>query len=605
MSNLTASILANDLEGLTAALSGAKPHELGSAFQMAAQREGTCPLLRALLEAGVEERQVGYGLSQACERGLQENVAAILAARPGIRVGNRKGDGPLYQAARRGDLALVELLLGAGDAEPLGHLGEADHEQAPDGWHPLLAAIEAGAPEVVTRLLAAGCDPNFATRRQRSPLDLARALGNEAVVRALERGGARPLDPAWLDLQGAARSGAVARVQELIPAASEEELAEALWSALLGDHEPVVEALIARGLPPERLTHAFSQAVRLSRFAGAEALLAAGADLNGPNEQGKTALYWAAGFDAADGVRWLAARGADLEAVDRDGETALHRACDRGCRQAVEALLAAGANVKAKDARGKTPAAFAKDYPELKALLKAAGAAPASPAAAKRTLKKKLAGLAREAHPLKTSSKPGPPRGSRVGGLPFLPADDPWPVCATCARPLTFFLQLDLDDLPLQFDATGLLQLFRCSGCAPAAPAAKEQLLRRLSASEGERRAAPEGTKVLPLRTITGAKKPKPDLPRRPEDHDQPVLGLELDVHAELCLAGDKLGGWPHWIQDASWPLAPLSQARCDRLLLQLDTGGALGDELGDGGIGFLLSAAAAPEEVVFVWQCL
>ena len=102
-----------------------------------------------------------------------------------------------------------------------------------------------------------------------------------------------------------------------------------------------------------------------------------------------------------------------------------------------------------------------------------------------------------------------------------------------------------------------------------------------------------------PAHQITGFNKPKMDLPAVGEDCVQRLIQPEPDYLSELNLGGVKVGGWPHWIQSSEFRQG----ATC--LLLQLDCGGPLPYEFGDGGIAFLLQNPDEPNSVVFVTQSL
>jgi ankyrin repeat protein len=178
-----------------------------------------------------------------------------------------------------------------------------------------------------------------------------------------------------------------------------------------------------------------------------KALLKGGADAKATDSQGTTALHYAARMNRAsmqslkipesqyvETIQALIAAGTPVDAKTKgSGETALLQAAKEGHVEMSKALIAAGANVNAKDGyeqstalmfaakdgnadlakllvdakadvnardrNGKTPLKFAEDYPEVAALLKAAGAkeggaAPgkgtgSSPAKPKATTKKK------------------------------------------------------------------------------------------------------------------------------------------------------------------------------------------------------------------------
>ncbi|MEM9769323.1 MAG: pentapeptide repeat-containing protein [Cyanobacteria bacterium P01_D01_bin.71] len=72
-----------------------------------------------------------------------------------------------------------------------------------------------------------------------------------------------------------------------------------------------------------------------------------------------------------------------------------------------------------------------------------------------------------------------------------------------------------------------------------------------------------------------------------------------------LTLAkGDKLAGWPHWVQDVEYPKCP----ECDRLMDTLVFEFASDDHIpylwGDVGTGYILQCPDHKEQVAFLWQC-
>jgi hypothetical protein len=95
------------------------------------------------------------------------------------------GGHALVDAARRGDQALVALLLGLG-ADP--NVGDTAGE-----YHtPLTAAVSEGREEVVRQLIAAGADVN----KQRvyyleTPLEIARKNSSATIEQVLKSAGAR------------------------------------------------------------------------------------------------------------------------------------------------------------------------------------------------------------------------------------------------------------------------------------------------------------------------------------------------------------------------------------------------------------------------------
>ncbi len=105
-----------------------------------------------------------------------------------------------------------------------------------------------------------------------------------------------------------------------------------------------------------------------------QVLLEAGADVDVKDEDGWTALMWAADRGYTNIVEALIKAGADVNAKDNDGYTALMKAAWCGYTNVVEALIKAGADVNARSNVGYTAFSFAKDRrcPEIVAMLEQA-----------------------------------------------------------------------------------------------------------------------------------------------------------------------------------------------------------------------------------------
>jgi uncharacterized protein len=102
-------------------------------------------------------------------------------------------------------------------------------------------------------------------------------------------------------------------------------------------------------------------------------LLAKGANVDGKDQTGKTALLWVApARDNPEMVKLLLGKGADVNAKDNDGETSLMIAASQSNPGILTALLEAGAEVNAQDNAGGTAlmaAAFRANLDEIKILL--------------------------------------------------------------------------------------------------------------------------------------------------------------------------------------------------------------------------------------------
>ena len=233
----------------------------------------------------------------------------------------------------------------------------------------------------------------------------------------------------------------------------------------------------------------------------------------------------------------------------------------------------------------------------------------------------------------------GPVAASHFGGRPALLPGEPWPTCKACGHPQTLFLQLDLDRLPPDAGdfGGGLLQFFYCTDCNdgdvdPSLPFSDAHLLRRLrdvgELSLGTLAAAGEGADLvewLEPRTIVGWTA-FDDGPHYEEVED---LGLQvvkanranepwqlhwpagkvaaIDAEGEFphvigAAEGDKLGGWPYWVQSWRWVACPKCEAIM-RLLVQIDSDGSLPFMFGDSGVGHVMQCPNHPDVLSFAWD--
>ena len=80
-----------------------------------------------------------------------------------------------------------------------------------------------------------------------------------------------------------------------------------------------------------------------------------GAEACAADEDGYTALHWAAAIGTPDVMPRLAAAGVGVNTVCREGEAPLHRAARLGWSECVEELLKADANKSICNHNGRTP----------------------------------------------------------------------------------------------------------------------------------------------------------------------------------------------------------------------------------------------------------
>lgn len=107
---------------------------------------------------------------------------------------------------------------------------------------------------------------------------------------------------------------------------------------------------------------ALGEAVRHNRTAIATELVAAGADLNAPDRDGRTPYTLAVANRNAKLATLFASRDAKLDAADKYGWTALAYAVRNGDGDTVSFLLAKGARTDGRDRDGRTLLDIARQY---------------------------------------------------------------------------------------------------------------------------------------------------------------------------------------------------------------------------------------------------
>jgi uncharacterized protein YwqG len=231
----------------------------------------------------------------------------------------------------------------------------------------------------------------------------------------------------------------------------------------------------------------------------------------------------------------------------------------------------------------------------------------------------------------------GPVTGSKFCGVPWIGTDAQWPECGRCKKPLMLFLQLDLQSLPEELDrrfGVGLLQLFYCTrdGCQGEGgwePFADDLGRVRVVLPVGPSAVTsmPEQDYPWPAKQIVGWSR-FTDLPM-PEEHDQlglkytydfnagtlriecPELDFDVTNRMSACPAekiavsesGDKLAGWPAWVQGVEYPHCP----QCGRqmiLVFQVDSENNIPFMFGDVGCGHITQCPEHKEVVAFGWAC-
>ncbi len=204
--------------------------------------------------------------------------------------------------------------------------------------------------------------------------------------------------------------------------------------------------------------------------------------------------------------------------------------------------------------------------------------------------------------------------GSKFSGIPQTSSKHPWPICPSCNQKMQLFWQQALSGGELNHDypiTTGLLQLFYCVTDEPLCedelqsydPFSKAVNIRVVDAL-GEVK-SDEPSTLYPAKSIVGWNVVD-DYPGCEELYG---LGIELsdeeiDVYAESYpIAGEKIGGWPHWVQGVEYPNCSKCSERMT-YLLQIDSERNIPYMFGDVGVGHLSYCPKHPEVMSFHWAC-
>ena len=268
-------------------------------------------------------------IADAAMRGNKAEVRRLIERKADVNARQADGSTALHWAAQADDVELADLLI---------HAGVKPSSTNNAGATPMLLACQNGSAAMISRLLAAGVDPNAALT----------SFGDTALMMASRTG---RVDAVKLLLEHTADVNAIETwggTTALMWAASEK-------------HPDVVEMLIAKGAD----VNAKSYYVPSASGRGFEGTTPVAPKADQKIEEFASGMLTPLMFAAREGdlqsARLLVKAGTDMNARGGDGKDALSLALFDGSYDVAAFLIDSHANVNQKDAQRFTPLFWAVD----------------------------------------------------------------------------------------------------------------------------------------------------------------------------------------------------------------------------------------------------
>ena len=302
---------------------------------------------------------IAAGLLVGCTISSSQHASTATVDPPAVSI---------HQAAWKGDVRAIEQHCDAGTDVNLRNNWNAT---------PLHYATRSGQTAAANLLVAKGANVDAKNNEGVTPLHYSASGGHWAIVALLIANGAKVNEQdseGLTPLHRAARGGQWQTIDLLVANGAEVNAKNTagLTPLELAD-EKAAEVLRGHGGKSAVKLGALSDDAANGKIEAVKRHLAAGANVNGKDDLGRTPLYRAAYNGHTEIAVLLLDGGADADVRDANGWTPLHGAAYKGHLEIVAALLAKKAAVNAKDVDGDTPLDWAKNKPEIAALLRKDG----------------------------------------------------------------------------------------------------------------------------------------------------------------------------------------------------------------------------------------
>lgn len=345
-------------------------------LHLAAERRRHDPNLLALFIGPKEKSSVNLrdaegrtALFRAADADNAENAKWLIDHGADPNIPTTRGEQPLDRALLLGYMKVARTLC---------ENGGSPNAMSEDGMTVLVHTISRGKPEAVDFLLAQRFDPNAKCVRNRTALHMAASKADEKVAKALlaaggnlnaaDDDGRTPLDfvdetrnaafAAWFKSQGAKPGVPKEKPREVV-ASDEDDGGTPLHRAVEQRDLTVLKNAIAANAkvinqPNQAGMTPLLKAIDDAWIAGADVLVAAGADVRVRSSTGRNLVFWAAGTGKLPVLQWVVEKGVPIEQPDNGGNSPIIRAAGVNL-ECVQWLVEQGAKINVRGKAGDTP----------------------------------------------------------------------------------------------------------------------------------------------------------------------------------------------------------------------------------------------------------